>query len=435
MQSSIISRGRQAARKFIPEPVRQLLWKLFYRIKDSDGISGKIIDTCKWVMWNAEFISHPSLRGWVFETARFTGDFALLMSQVWGLRIYKTRYEGGTYLYSGTPAELGDLNRKLFGGAQLEVTDLGRTPIWKLPSTVRKFLAEDGQLVILDLSSLSPVRFQAPYLIQTATWISQEITLPSKVERLLDGKQFMPIRSRINRAKRMGFDFHFSRDEADFRSFYVDMYAPYIVSRHGDSGYVEPFEQLHWWFKHGGIILTTQDGKPVAGNLVAVANDKGLNIDVGVLNADPDMIKLGIQTINVWSKIQWFAQHRVKRVDLGGSRAYRHDGVFTFKRQWGATVHRLYSFIRSKRTILMNNPPAGLCQQVNALGFISEVQGKFLGVQVEPGPREFDRVEIAEMLEQALHDGLSGVLVATPYRSQIFRADGVSAKTTRQLEE
>ena len=358
MNSSAYNRGKQLVRKVIPKFVRRFGWQIYYLVKNRGAITARILDTCKKVMWNAEFMHRPYLKRWVLEIIRFAGDFVLLLNQSRGVDLYQIICEGDIVIYSGGPTELNELNELLFEGKDVEITNLGKVSVWKLPSLAEEYLDNGAQLVILETSRLFPSRFRAPYRISAPIWIKQELSISSDLETMLSGGKFGPIRRLINRAQRMDFSYRFTRDEADFDLFYHQMYVPLIVNRHKESGYVEPYESLYWWFNRGGLILSTRNGKPVAGILVATTKEKGLFVDIGVLDADPELIRLGIQTITIWSMIQWFFSQGVRRIDMGGSKALRSNGVFIFKHRWGATVYRLYSFIRSKRHFLMKSPTA-----------------------------------------------------------------------------
>lgn len=411
-------------RKIIPKPVRQFGWRLYYSVKNRGALTTKILDVCKQAMWNAEFISQPHLRRFVLEVIRLVGDLALLFNQIRGVDVYEINCESDGFLYSGSAAELSELNSHLFGDKNFNVTKVETVPVWKLPSIAEHYLSSGMQLAMFEMSRLFPFRFSSTYMINTPIWITQELSIPDDLDTMLSGKKYGSIRRIVNRAQRMDFNYYFTRDEADFDLFYHQMYVPLIVNRHKESGYVEPFESLHWWFKRGGLIMITQSGAPVAASLVAKTKQKGLFVDIGVLDADQELIQTGIQTITVWSMIQWFFSQGVRLLDMGGSKALRSNGVFVFKHRWGAKAQHLYSFIRSRRILLMKNPSDAALQRVHELGLITESKRKFFGVQFLENFQSLDISELREVVDQAIHEGLSGTVVVSPDQNKVVDESG-----------
>jgi len=405
---------KNTLRKVIPKPIRQFGWRFYYSVKKRGALTTKILALCKQAMWKAEFISQPYLRRLVLEVIRFVGDLALLFNQIRGVDVYEITCQGEGFLYSGGAAELSELISHLFGDKKVNVTNVGEVPVWKLPSIARHYLNNGMQLVMFEICRLFPFRFSNTYMINTPIWITQELSIPDDLDTMLSGKKYGSIRRIVNRAQRMDFNYHFTHNEADFDLFYHQMYVPLIVSRHKESGYVEPFESLHWWFKRGGLIMITRSGTPVAASLVARTKQKGLFVDIGVLGADQELIQTGIQTITVWSMIQWFFSQGVRLLDMGGSKALRSNGVFVFKHRWGATAQHLYSFIRSRRILLMKNPSDAMLQRVHELGVITESKRKFFGVQFLENFQSLDIPELREVVDQAIHEGLSGTVFVSP---------------------
>jgi len=426
MKESFLSWGKQSIRKIIPKPVRQFGWRLYDSVKNRGAITTKILDVCKQAMWEAEFISQPHLRRSVLEVIRFVGDLALLFNQIRGVDVYEITCEEDRFLYSGGAAELSELNLHLFDEEKVEIANLGKVSVWKLPSLADEYFKSGKQLAVFEISRLFPLRFRAPYEIKTPIWVTQVLPISSDQNTFLSGKKYMQIRSRINRAKRMGFSYRFTRDCADFDHFYHQMYVPLIVNRHGDRAYIEPYESLYWWFNRGGLVLVTKKNLPVAGNLVVKIKEKGFFIDTGVLDGDPELIKLGIQTINVWSIIQWFSSQGVKQLDLGGSKALRNNGVLNYKRQWGAAINHLYSFIRSERIYLLDDPNEKMIERINKLGLIVEKGRKFFGVQFLENFQSLDIPELRKVVDQAIHEGLSGTVIVSPDESKVVDEEFIS---------
>ena len=157
-------------------------------------------------------------------------------------------------------------------------------------------------------------------------------------------------------------------------------------------------------------MLVTQHDKPVAGVLCYVANDTCFDLERGVLEADPQLFKQGIDTMITWYALNWGRDRGAKIYDMGGTRAWRSNGSFNSKRRWGAQVVR-HKFIYATWTFLAQNLPPSLQDHINKLGFISEIDGKFCGVLLISDTASITEADVNQELLAIKNRGLNGLVV------------------------
>jgi hypothetical protein len=122
--------------------------------------------------------------------------------------------------------------------------------------------------------------------------------------------------------------------------------------------------------------------------------------------------------------IQWMHQQGAHSLHVGGTKAWRSDGVFHFKRLWGSKVTTLYSFIRSEWTFLLERPSPGLCDHLNQLGIITEKSGEFYSVLLENSSPSFDGAARQKAVQEAQHDGLAGICILSDHQTAFFERQG-----------
>jgi len=221
------------------------------------------------------------------------------------------------------------------------------------------------------------------------------------------------VRHNLNRAQKSDFSWYFSQTKEDFDIFYYNMYLPYIKERHGQRALVASYQdQWHRWFSKGGLVVITQNKRPVGGLICYIKGNICFAVEVGVLNSDPDLLKQGIKISADWFAINWAYQQGAKIYDMGGTRSWCSDGVFTAKSRWRSKV------IRRKRiygslTFLVQNPSPSLQEYINKLAFISEIDGKFRVVRIESAPNSITDANVDKELSTIKKQGLDGLVVVS----------------------
>lgn len=369
----------------------------------------RIIDLCDMVLMDAYRVPWSTGQRMAKLMARYVGDVSWLLRALPRLPAYKLISSDWSIIFVGTEQSLKEIRALFFEEARQQ--ELGRITLWKLSAQARQWLAQDIDLVVCELSRIHPNRPQARITFTAPVWIQQVLAIPEPLVSLIAGRKHNHLRNRINRAQKAGFHYRFSQTKADFDHFYYDMYLPSVKNRHGDLALVTPYQdQYQRWFTKGGLIIVSQNGKPVAGSTCYIAGHTCYTIEAGILGADPHLFQQGINTLRIWSVIAWGNNQGAKTFDMGGTHAWRSNGSFAFKQSWGAQV------VRRKRicgtwTFLAQNLPPALQERINELGFISEIGGKFYNVVLGTDPTSIVEAEVDRGLSMAKDQGLHGLAV------------------------
>lgn len=343
--------------------------------------------------------------------ARFAGNAAWLLRDVPRLPAYRLAGENGTIVFVGSDHELLEARDLFFDRDQVEPESIGRTPIWKLTQAAQRWFAEGAALVICELSRIHPWRPKAALALTVPIWIRQIVPIPDRVEDLIAGRQLHSMRHRITRAERNGFGYRFTRERADFDHFYHEMYAPFIQARHNQLAMPTPYDDM--WrreYSLGGLILATRRGEPVAGAICYMHDGACRTVEGGVLHADPQLYQQGINVLLDWYSIQWGHAQGAHVFDMGASRAWRSNRIFQYKSRWRTKVVR-FSKIYSEWTLVAQQPSAAWLDRVNAIGFISEIDGKFYGVVIDSPVRPVAQADLDRELDTVRDQGLDGLAI------------------------
>jgi hypothetical protein len=393
--------------------IKSMMRKLYIRARAwLNYCLDRIIDLCDMVLVDAYRLPWSVGQGIARHIARYVGDISWFLRAFPRLPAYKLTGADWAIIFVGGDVGLRETSH-LFFESEVDQQEVGRIALWKLSAQTQQWLAEGVDLVVCELGRIHPNPPRAVLTFTVPTWIQQVIAVPDSLEALISGTEGRNIRHKLYRAEKLGFNYRFSQSQADFDHFYNHMYVPFVKARHGHLALVTPYQhQWQRWFVRGGLVLITQDDKPVAGSLCYVADGVCYGIEMGVLEADTQLVKQEINTAVVWYAMTWGRNQGARLFDVGGSHAWCSNGAFTNKRRWKAQVVRRKR-IYSVWTFLAQDPSSALRDRINKLGFISEIGGKFYSVLLS-SDKATAKPDGNQQIWDSKKQGLDGLLVIAP---------------------
>lgn len=302
-----------------------------------------------------------------------------------------------------------------------EEEELGKIFLWQLPELIRKY-SQEGNLLVCELNEMVHYKFMdAGILFSAPPWVEQIL---EKIDRpiediLMDMNQAM--RRHIRKLDAQGFCYELTKKPEDFDLFYHRMYLPYVNKRFGElDAIIADYDHMFKRFQMGGLLLVKQNQNPVCGMLCIWGGDWCSALQMGVLDADFELVKQGSNVALWWFMLDWARKLGAKRVDFGGSRPLTADGVFNFKRQYGAHARKM---IREHSRWFIYSPSLSkeLREYLNQLGFVHMVGNEgFRVVLPEPGT-PLGKDNYTSALAEAANYGLAGLLVVTEGKRTLIR--------------
>lgn len=146
--------------------------------------------------------------------------------------------------------------------------------------------------------------------------------------------------SDIQSLRKYDYDYEFTKDEVLFRFFYEKMYHPYMHTRYPGEKVILPFASLEKEFKKGGLILIKEKatGKYLSGSIINVKNGTFIAIKIGLLNGDLGLLRKEALTALYVTYFRFMEENKLRRADLGASRAFLNDGVLKYKAKWNTEI-------------------------------------------------------------------------------------------------
>ncbi len=379
----------------------------------------RVTDQCNSVLMEAYRLPPPFLQGLAQSAARHTGDACWSLRDFPRLSAYRVSGAGWAVVFVGSSHGLSEIRRLLFGVAPVAERPLGRVTVWQIGEQAHQWLADGAALVVCELANRSSWSPSAPITISVPTWVEQVLDLPEPLDKLLAGKRAKSLRGLINRCQGAGLSYRFSESPADFDYFRDHMYLPFVRRRHDDLVLVTPYQDHRKSFARGGLILITEDDRPIAGVLCYIAGETCYLIEEGVLEASEHLWQQGINAFLLWSAMTWAHGRGARQVDLGASHAWCTSGSFAFKRRWGARVMRRRR-IHGTWTLLMRSPSPSLLDHLNRMQLITEIDGSFYMSWLKDDRAPLASSDISTRASAAREQGLAGLAVTSPKGTETF---------------
>jgi hypothetical protein len=306
-----------------------------------------------------------------------------------------------TILYAGNGNNLNYLIKLGFAG-QCKVTYLGKAFLPQIFSMAERKKGSYS-LFVAELPSFLTKGLKKNYF-QVPCWIRGEIDIPddSSIENRNSSLQ-----SDMRRIKKFGLSFEITNEEARLKSFYLDMYLPYITSRYGNTAIIEKYPVIKKEFPECDLILVKSGNQEIAGGLIARNRSKARLFCFGIKDGNPDYVRIGAIGALYHFSIQYLKEKGFRKVNFGGSRPFLRDGVLIYKRKWGLKlagesenvfIIKLLKKADGTKGFLVNNP------------FIFKDHKKFMeAIFVDHITDENSLVD--DILENYYYAGLSGTLV------------------------
>lgn len=247
-----------------------------------------------------------------------------------------------------------------------QIRRIEKIHIWN----VSKKLAENPYDI--DAVFIKCDRFYSGYLQK-----NEFTTIPELISMTLDiSEPFEKIYNKFNKSakedirkvKRYDYSYEISRDLDKLKLFYNYMYMPYTYSRHGKLAICANFFTIRHLFERGGkLMLIKLDNNYVFGSLFLIKKDTVIGTHAGIMDEQIDCLKKSISAASYYFSIMWAKENGAKFLDFGTCRPFRNDGLFRYKKKWGAEIEKangnfeIFAFKKYKnskavQSFLENNP-------------------------------------------------------------------------------
>jgi hypothetical protein len=379
----------------------------------------KIIGVSDRWLEKTSYIRGSRLRVFTIRFVSFIGDLGWFLRDIFALTAYVAKGVEWKIVFVGREGSRNEIEALFFRNEEVQWEKIDRVFSWNKNKSIRSWCSQEADLVIYETSRISPLASGIEYKFHTPVVVRQILLLPETTEILLAGRSMITERNMISKSERSGYTYRFSNSLVEFEHFYHQMYVPYVMKRHGNLSMIEPYESMQHKFQRGELIHVIKQGEIAATSLCISANETVYGTEYGKTQFETGE-NIDISLLIYWYTILWAYSKGAKKVDLGASPAWCSNGIFRNKKRWKPRVTRFDSFHYVWQVYASRLSPQML-GALNGIKFITENERELFRVVLQTGAAELSGEQDKQVLTEAQHSGLSGVLVIGPFSKRMIK--------------
>lgn len=143
----------------------------------------------------------------------------------------------------------------------------------------------------------------------------------------------------IRKVKKEGFSYEITDDLDKIRFFYKRMYIPYSYKRYGNLAICATFSTIRHLVGRGSkLMLIKKNNDYLLGSLFFFSNNTAIGTHAGIIDGQIELLKKGVSSASYYYAIVYSKKINAKYLDFGTCRPFLNDGLFRYKKKWGASV-------------------------------------------------------------------------------------------------
>jgi hypothetical protein len=177
--------------------------------------------------------------------------------------------------------------------------------------------------------------------------------IPEYVSLKVDvSKQFTDIYKKFNKSakedirkvKKGRYSYEITDDLKKIKFFYERMYIPYSYKRYGNLAICSTFSAIRHLVERGSkLMLIKKNDDYVFGCLFFFSNNTIIGTHAGIIDGQEELLKEGVSSASYYFAIIYSKKLNFKYLDFGTCRPFLNNGLFRYKKKWGASVEHAES--------------------------------------------------------------------------------------------
>lgn len=249
--------------------------------------------------------------------------------------------ESVTLLYVGRNANLFHLKNKYFKDTETVSTHRANL------LTYRQYMDEvvsDADVIFVDIGFPYHRRFlKTGDYLELPDWVFLCAPIAETWDDTVQNFR-KTMRKNIRRLiKKNNYRYEIETGQRAAKEFYNDYYRNFINARYGEETTMTSLTEVKIRMKNGVILKVVGDAGPVAAGVYFSMNDEFCLLASGMPEAFVDNPPEAAVSALYYFSMHYAFDHGYKAVNFLGTRAFPDDGLFQYKRKWGAVVRDDFS--------------------------------------------------------------------------------------------
>jgi hypothetical protein len=281
---------------------------------------------------------------------------------------------------------------------------IGNAWQWDIPQKIKKY-GNDCSIIFVDVANSQDNLLPEANWFYIPRWVLGEVNIPCGPEIVKNGS----LKRDLRRIQKNALQFEITKDSHIFNEFYYNMYIPYIIGSHGKSAFIDSYKTLWDNFRSGELLLVKKQDTFVAGSMIIYEKDGPHLFRNGILNGNRNYINDGAMAALYHFPFIYLSEKGFKKVNLGPSRPFLHDGVLRFKKKWSLKISGSYLNGSFALKVLSDSPATRCFLQNNP--FIFESNGFLYGATFADNNEPLSLEEIKLIKKDLFSPGMAKLFI------------------------
>jgi len=242
---------------------------------------------------------------------------------------------------------------------------VGRKWLWEIRGIAEE-KGNDCSLLIAEVPNSFRILSRKVKSFFVPSWLSGEIDISRDVSSLVKNES---LRSDIRKTKKNELSFEVSNDLSKLRSFYYNMYLPYVYKVHGNRSVIPSYDYVQSKFRRRSssntLLLLKKEEEYIAGTVLLCEKNRSTCWFIGIKDGNLDYVRDGAPGALYYFSICYSANRGLNKFNFGGSRPFLKDGILRYKKKWDQKISnrqemgfllKILSESDGVKGFLMNNP-------------------------------------------------------------------------------
>jgi hypothetical protein len=302
-------------------------------------------------------------------------------------------------IYTGNKECKNYISSIAFDG-EWEESDKGNKSLWHIFRLARKN-EHSCSMMILNIDEFLCRFIKRKKDFYIPSWVDGEVDIPLSATNKSAKRD-------LGKIRKSGLKYELTTEESAFHNFYYDMYVPYLAKKHGSRAKFLSYDKMMKYRQMGigELLLIKKKDEYIAGQLI-LFDENGPHLElVGIKDGSQCYFQDGVSAASYYFSSCYLHEKGYRKLSVGGSRPFLHDGVLHYKRKWGL---RLIG--KSEKGFLIKRLSAceGLKGFFNGNPFIYMDEGKLCGAVFVENDANCCQTNLKPLFKRFYINGLSGL--------------------------
>jgi hypothetical protein len=213
----------------------------------------------------------------------------------------------------------------------------GDTYVWNTKKAVNR-LSPKADIICILTDIFFDQYFRKKGYSVIPEWIGMDLDI-SQPWAVIRKKFHKSAKEDIRNVIKRNYSYEITTDDDKFSFFYHKLCVPFIKQRHGELMLPEAinYHEINSMFKKGKLLLIKDNNKYIGGVVIKTYRKDVFPLYLGIATNLSKEKKL-ISSAVFYFTILWAKEQGFRNIKFGDTRPFLNNGLFLFKRKWGASI-------------------------------------------------------------------------------------------------